>query len=257
MMTVSEAEAEDARRLGVHRTPIAIGNGRDPAVFRFDAEARTRIRDEQSVGSDECVIVTVARLVEHKGLLDLVDAIPHLCGRFRIWIVGDRVPGDRGPDVKRILQEAQASSGDRLALLGMRDDIPAVLSAADVFCLPSQFEGLPMSIIEAMLVGLPVVASDIKGVRELVEHRRTGFLPAPNAPQGLAWFLNELITRPEQRRAFGEAGRRKALDRFTEERVLGRTVEVLLGPSQPRATENLSASHLGRRSGPSDDARRP
>ena len=242
MMTVSEAEAEDARRLGIHRAPIAIGNGRDPEVFRFDAEARAKIRDEQGVGPDECVIVTVARLVEHKGLLDLVDAIPHLYGRFRIWIVGDRVAGDRGPDVKRILEEVQATSGGRLVLLGMRDDIPAVLSAADVFCLPSHFEGLPMSIIEAMLVGLPVVASDIKGIQELVDHRSTGYLAAPNAPQGLAWFLNEMIMRPEQRRVFGEAGRRKALDRFTEELVLERVVTLLSEAPRPSVAERASAS---------------
>jgi glycosyltransferase involved in cell wall biosynthesis len=242
LMTVSEAEAEDARRLRLHPDPIAVGNGRDPTLFRFDPEARDRVRQEHGVSPDECVIVSVARLVEHKGLLDLVDVMPHLFGAWRIWIVGDRVPGDRGPDVKHVLEQAQDASGGRLRLLGMRDDIPAVLSAADVFCLPSHFEGLPMSIIEAMLVGLPVVASDIKGVRELVEHRRTGFLPAPNAPQGLAWFLNELITRPEQRRAFGEAGRRKALDRFTEELVLGRVVTLLSGAPVPRITERASAS---------------
>jgi glycosyltransferase involved in cell wall biosynthesis len=242
LMTVSEAEAEDARRLRIHPDPVPVGNGRDPAVFRFDPEARAGVRQEHHVSPDECVIVSVARLVEHKGLLDLVDAMPYLFGAWRIWIVGDRVPGDRGPDVKHVLERAQEASGGRLRLLGMRDDIPAVLSASDVFCLPSHFEGLPMSVIEAMLVGLPVVASDIKGVRELVEHRRTGFLPAPNAPQGLACFLNELITRPEQRRAFGEAGRRKALDRFTEELVLKRVVSLLSGASRPPVTERASAS---------------
>lgn len=231
-MTVSREEAEDAKRLRIHPNPIAVGNGRDPAVYQFDPEARARLRTEFGVAEDECLIVVVARLVEHKGWLDLLDALPLLEGKWRVWAVGDRVAGDRGPDIKERLQQAAAATNGRLQLLGMRSDIPAILSAADVFCLPSHFEGLPMSVIEAMMVGLPVVGTDIKGVRELVDHRQTGYLTAPAAPIGLAWFLNELIRDPAQGRALGVAGRQKALEHYTEDTVLSRIADLLLG-AQP------------------------
>lgn len=228
-MTVSEAEAEDARRLRLHPAPIAVGNGRDPEVFRFDPEARRRLRAEFAVPDGCCVIVAVARLTAHKGLLDLADAASRLVGNHQVWIVGERLPGEHGPDVRPALRAAEERFPGRLRLLGPRSDIPSILSAADVFCLPSHFEGLPMSVIEAMLIGLPVVGTDIKGVRELVVHGRTGFLAAPAAPIGLAYFLNELVDSPERRASFGDEGRRIAIATCDERVVLKRVCEAIEG----------------------------
>ena len=87
-----------------------------------------------------------------------------------LWVVGERLASDRGEDMAELL--AGAGLGGRLRLLGYRDDVAAVLAAADIFVLPSHFEGLPMSVIEAMLTGLPVVATDIRGPREQVRRRR-------------------------------------------------------------------------------------
>lgn len=226
-MTVSEAEAEDARCLRLHAAPIAVGNGRDPEVFRFDPEARRRLRTEFAVPDGCCVIVAVARLTAHKGLLDLADAASRLVGNHQVWIVGERPPGEHGPDVRPALEATEERFPGRFRLLGPRSDIPAILSAADVFCLPSHFEGLPMSVIEAMLVGLPVVGTDIKGMRELVVHGRTGFLAAPGAPVGLARFLNELLESPERRVAFGDAGRQVAIERCRESAVLDRVSRMI------------------------------
>jgi glycosyltransferase involved in cell wall biosynthesis len=240
-MTVSEAEAEDARRLRLHPAPIAVGNGRDPAVFRFDPQARRQLRAEFEVPDGCCVIVAVARLTAHKGLLDLADAASRLVGNHQVWIVGERLPGEHGLDVRPALRAAEERFPGRFRLLGARADIPAILSAADVFCLPSHFEGLPMSVIEAMLVGLPVVGTDIKGVRELVVHGRTGFLAAPGAPIVLAWFLNELVDNPERRASFGAAGREIALSRYHERIVLKRVCEVI-----EEAAGSLSDPRLAR-----------
>ena len=78
-----------------------------------------------------------------------------------LWVVGERLESDRGEDIAALLDAA--GLGPRLRRLGYRSDVAAVLAAADIFVLPSYYEGLPMSVIEAMLTGLPVVASDMPG----------------------------------------------------------------------------------------------
>ena len=78
-----------------------------------------------------------------------------------LWVAGERLTSDRGPDMAALLQDA--GLGERLRLLGYRDDVPDLMAAADIFVLPSRFEGLPMSVIEAMLTGLPVVATNVRG----------------------------------------------------------------------------------------------
>ena len=102
-----------------------------------------------------------------------------------------------------------------------------MLAAADIFALPSHFEGLPMSVIEAMLTGLPVVATDIRGPREQVVDGETGLLvpPAPVAP--LARALRRLAADPALRARMGAAGRARALDALRRSGVVARTLDLL------------------------------
>ena len=222
-LTVSEKEAADARRLGIHRHPVAIGNGRDPAIFRPDPAARARLRAELGTPTARVVVITVARLVAHKGHAELAAALAGLDAE--LWVVGDRLASDRGPDVAAGLRAA--GLGERLRLLGRRDDIPALLAAADIFALASHFEGLPMSIIEAMLTGLPVVATRIGGPAELVVPGETGLLVPAGAVPPLRAALAALVAQPEQRRVMGAAGRARALTRYTEAAVRDRTLDLL------------------------------
>jgi glycosyltransferase involved in cell wall biosynthesis len=120
-----------------------------------------------------------------------------------------------------------AGLGDRLRMLGYRQDVGAVLAAADIFVLPSYFEGLPMSVIEAMLTGLPVVASDIAGPREQVVPEVTGLLVPPRQVAPLAEALSRLAADPSLRASMGEAGRARALALFDEKRVVDRTLDLL------------------------------
>jgi glycosyltransferase involved in cell wall biosynthesis len=114
-----------------------------------------------------------------------------------------------------------------LRRLGHRDDVPALLAAADIFALPSHFEGLPMSIIEAMLTGLPVVSTDIKGAREQVVDGVTGLLVPPATVGKLAEALQQLVDDPGLRARMGAAGRARAVARFDESRVVARTLDLL------------------------------
>ena len=223
-LTVSEEEASDARRLGISRRAIAVGNGRDPALFRRDADARTRIRASLGLPRDRVVIIAVSRLVRHKGYPELLAAMPDVPGA-ELWIVGTRLATDRGEDLGPALAEAEARGNVRL--LGYRTDIPALLAAADIFVLPSHFEGLPMSVIEAMLAGLPVVATAIRGPREQVVDGATGLLVPSATVAPLATALNRLVADPDLRARMGAAGRARAVERYDEAAVINRTLDLL------------------------------
>lgn len=227
-LTVSEEEAADAIRLGIHPRAVAVLNGRDPARFRPDPAARAAIRAGLGAAEGDCVVIAVSRLVRHKGYPELLQAMEATPG-CRLWIVGDRLPSDHGEALEPAFARAAAALGPRLLRLGYRDDVPRLLAAADVFCLPSHFEGLPMSVIEAMLTGLPVVATDIRGPREQVVPGQTGLLVPPGEVEPLAAALSRLAGDAALRARMGEAGRARALARFDEAAVVARTVALLEG----------------------------
>ena len=223
-LTVSTEEAADARRLHIARHPVPVGNGRDPARFRPDPAARARVRAGLGVPEDRPVVVIVSRLVRHKGYPELAAAMRDVPGA-ELWVVGERLPSDRGDSMEAVLDAA--GLGPRLRRLGYRADTHAVLAAADVFALPSHFEGLPMSVIEAMLTGLPVVATRIRGPREQVVDGDTGILVPPGTVAPLAEALRRLVDDPASRRRMGEAGRARALALYDERAVVARTLDLL------------------------------
>jgi len=225
-MTVSEEEAADARRLHIHRNATAILNGRDPAIFHPDPEARAAVRAELGAGPEDCVVVAVSRLVRHKGYPELLQAAEATPG-VTIWVVGERLATDHGEDMGPWFDRATERLGRRFRALGYRHDVARVLAAADVFALPSHFEGLPMSVIEGMLCGLPVIATDIRGPREMVLPGETGLLVPPLTITPLADAMQRLAEDPALRARMGEAGRVRALDRFTEGVVVKRTLDLL------------------------------
>lgn len=224
--TVSTEEAAQARRLGIHRHAIGIGNGRDPARFRPDASIRASVRAGLGVSADAVVIVAVARLVAHKGFRELLAAMDCVPGA-ELWVVGTRLPSDHGPDLTADFAAASVRLGERLRQLGARDDVADLLAAADLFVLPSHFEGLPMSIVEAMLSGLPVVTTDISGPREQVVDSVTGFVVPPMQAAPLAEALSRLVADPALRARMGSAGLRRALETYVEADVIARTVALL------------------------------
>lgn len=223
-LTVSDEEAGDARRLGIGRHAVSVRNGRDPALYHPDPAARARLRATLGVPRDRVVVAAVSRLVRHKGYPELAAAMRDV-PEAELWVVGERLDSDRGGDMLALLREA--GLGERLRLLGYRTDVAAVLAAADIFVLPSHFEGLPMSVIEAMLTGLPVVATDIRGPREQVVPAVTGLLVPPGAVDSLAGALRLLAADPAARARMGAAGRARALDLYDEAKVLTRTLDLL------------------------------
>lgn len=223
-LTVSTTEARDARRLLIRRDAIPIGNGRDPDRFRPDPATRERLRGELGTALETVVFVAVSRLVRAKGYPELAQAM-HAVPDAELWVVGERLESDRGDDMVALLEAA--GLGPRLKRLGYREDVNAILAAADVFVLPSYFEGLPMSVIEAMLTGLPVIASDIPGPREQVVDGETGLLVPAREAEPLGQAMRRLADDAALRARMGAAGRARALEHFNETRIMARMLELL------------------------------
>lgn len=166
---------------------------------------------EHGVAPDHAVCLTVARLHAQKGLGDLLAAAAEVVAQrpdVRFVVAGD----GPGADALRRRVEATGVAG-RVILLGHRDDVASLMARAQLFVLSSRFEGLPSAVIEAMAAGLPVVATAVGGLPELVEDGVTGWLvraaSPPDLAQGILQALNGDLT------AAGEAGRKRAWERFT------------------------------------------
>ena len=152
------------------------------------------------------LVVAVGRLAEPKDALTLVRALAGVRGRpFTALLVGD------GPDRASVEAEVRRLGlQDAVALAGTRDDVPELLARADVFALSSRSEGAPLSILEAMAAGLPVVSSQVGGVPELVVDGETGLLVPPGDPAAMAAALGRLLADAGLRRRLGAAGRERA-----------------------------------------------
>jgi glycosyltransferase involved in cell wall biosynthesis len=150
-------------------------------------------------------VLSVGRLKAPKDFATLLAAFARLGVPYRAAIVGD------GPE--RAALEAAAATA-QVELLGERGDVPEQLAASDVFVLSSRSEGMPMSILEAMAAGLPVVASAVGGIPEIVRDGATGLLVPPGDADALAAALGRLLDDDGLRRRLGAAGRERALDEF-------------------------------------------
>ncbi|MXV36741.1 MULTISPECIES: glycosyltransferase family 4 protein [unclassified Saccharibacter] len=230
-MTVSHSDAQAARQLGFHRCPIAVGNGRPSTQYRPDRQVRKAFRDRLNVPEDRFIVLMVARLVRHKGLPELLQAMA-IVPQAELWLVGERLPSDHGDDMACILAAAQQTLGSRLRVFGARDDVVCFMQAADLFVLPSFFEGLPMVIVEAMLCGLPVVASDIPGPQEQIVTGETGWLVPAGDSLALARAIAWMIYHPQECQQMGQTSRKRACSCYEEEHVLTRMVQILAGPKQ-------------------------
>jgi glycosyltransferase involved in cell wall biosynthesis len=168
---------------------------------------------------------------ERKGVHDLLRAWPAVLRRVpdaRLVLAGSGdVDAARALAGKLGIEESVETPG---WVLG--DDKARLLNAATAFTLPSHFEALPMSVLEAMAAGLPVVATRVGGVPTAIDDRRTGILLEPRDVEGLARALTMLLTDAQERRRMGEAARRAANERFSADILIPR-LEALWGESAP------------------------
>jgi glycosyltransferase involved in cell wall biosynthesis len=167
--------------------------------------------DVPDLGLSGPVVGTVGRLVSQKGHETLVRALVELPGVTAV-IVGE---GPRRSFLEQLADRLGVR--DRLVLPGWDDRARRYLPLFDVFALPSRFEGFPLSILEAMLAGVPVVASTVGSIAEAVEHEATGLLVPPDDPSALAAALRRLLDDPALAHSYAETARRRAERVFTAE----------------------------------------
>jgi glycosyltransferase involved in cell wall biosynthesis len=167
------------------------------------------------------VFVMVARFAPQKNYSLLLHSLAECRTVFRLQCAGD------GSDLDRMRLLARALHlEDRVQFLGMTVDVPRLLQQADGLVLASNWEGLPLCVIEAMRAGLPVIASDVGGVSEAVVDHDTGFLVPRDSQAVLTQSLDRLAAAPGLRVAMGRRGRQRFLEHFTAARMASETAKV-------------------------------
>ncbi len=206
-------------RLGVAARRVrVIPNAADGTRFHAtDAAARAAARRELGLAADDRVLLYLGALSEEKNVGLAIRAVAALEG-VRLLVAGD------GPERGELERLADGVSPDRVSFLGRTDEPERLYRAADLVVLPSRTEGMPAVLIEAALCGLPVVATDVGFVREIVEPERTGILVPPGDEQTLRQAIGAGLSRGPE---LGARGERRCRERFTFDRVAPRWGDVI------------------------------
>ncbi len=225
IINVSESEREEALRLRIARPErlVKVENGIDPWPYRWaeppDPENSLFMGREffPRIG-------TVGLLNAAKGHDTLVRAFSMLQSRFPdagLAIVGEGALRNR-------LEALVSKLGveDSVFITGYRRDVPSLLKELDLFVLPSRWEGMPYVLMEAMASGMPAVATDVNGSRDIMEHGKTGLVVPRDDPGALASACGEIIADRDEAAAMAGEGLRRVMERFTLQSMLERTVDV-------------------------------
>ena len=223
----SKEDAEDAASEGIMPANdiITIGNGVDVENYNLSKYEPffKEIRDDLNIPSSAKVIGIVARKVKEKGYIDLLEAAVLLKKKhpdLYILLVGGKLGSDHDSGIEQALQDAKTELGDCLIDTGLSNDVPRLISVMDIFCLPSHREGMPRTIIEAMFLKKPVVATNIRGCREEVIHGQTGLLVPVGNVKELFEAIDYMLNNQNIAVQMGELGFKVANDFFNEKNVI-------------------------------------
>lgn len=232
---VSHAVAEQGRQLHIappHKL-VTVCNGIDPGPFIAATQngCRDAVRHELGIPCDHVVIGNTSRLAPQKDNQALIHAMVFLRSLledvpFTLLLAGE------GPD-RPALENLVGSLGlsEQVRLLGFRTDIPAFLASVDIFASPSLWEGLSISLLEAMAAARPIVSTSIPPNAELIQHEVTGLLVPPRSPRGLAKAIARLARDGELARRCAATARRRVLEDYTVDRMCQETWDLYLGLS--------------------------
>lgn len=206
-------------RITPPRRTKLLGNGVDLERFSPGLRVvhRMQVRDELRISEDQIMVGSIGRLVAEKGFPELFEAMSLLDDKYTLVVVGPEDP-DKADSLPRSLLNRAQNSG--VVFLGHRPDVERIYSAMDIFVLPSHREGYPRAAMEAAASGLPVVATNIRGCRQVVEDGVNGILVPVNAPTDLADAVARLGGDTELRRQMGKESRRRAEEHFDEKEVV-------------------------------------
>ena len=207
-----------------------LGNGVDVALFKPDRFARgdrLAVREELDIPADAFVVGIVARMVREKGIRELFEAFAHLrqvvpnAYLLHIGFVDRSRADEVTPDLAESL-----GIGAFCRFVGQRDDVPRMMTAMDIYCLPSYREGYPRSVMEANAMGLPAIVTDIRGNREAVLNGVNGLVVPVRDAEALAAGMIRLYEDVALREALSAGARRRAEQEFDERRVFRTVLDV-------------------------------
>ena len=223
-VAIAQEVADSLRNVyGISGFPL-IPQGISTETYRQPRVDSDTWRRQEGFAPEAVLFVCVARLALQKNHVLLLRAFAQGSAsdpRAHLVLVGG---GKLGPELE---QEADALGlGGRVRFLGTRSDVPEILGAADIFVLSSDYEGSPLSIMEAMAAGKPVISTAVGGVSELVENGRSGLLVPRGNLTALAEAMNSLVENHKAREAMGRASLKLATERF-DARIMTRAYEEL------------------------------
>lgn len=197
---------------------IRINNGVDTNLFKRKILNSERYLSNFGIIKTEdkpsFIITTVANLSTPKGYDYLIESafevIHRLKSEFNVYFL---FVGDDTSDYSKLIKEKVNSLkiSDQIIFTGVRKDIPEIFSISDLYISSSRYEGLSISIIEAMAAGLPIIATDVGSIREMIENEVSGIIIPPEDPKAIAEKVIELVQNPSKRRSLGENARKESL----------------------------------------------
>lgn len=204
---------------------VLLGNGVDLARFAGRGR-RDQVRRDLGLPDDAVVVGAVGRLVAEKGYRELFDAWKQIARSHPnavLFVAGPHDPQKADALDDELVRDARAVG---VRFLGMRDDVEDLYAAMDVYVLASYREGFPRSAMEAAASGLPIVATDIRGCRQVVADGTTGLLVPARDPSALHAAIRRLLDDPAERTAMGRAGADRARREFDQRSVITTTLDT-------------------------------
>jgi glycosyltransferase involved in cell wall biosynthesis len=210
-VAVAEEVRATIQRVYGYLDPPLIPNGIPTDEYAPDANRRRRWRQRHGLEPEAIVLTHVGRFAPPKNHALLIEAFAQVRTHTPLYLL--LVGGGELEDAVR-QQVVELGLQQRVRFLGVRADVPAILNASDLFVLSSRWEGNPLSVMEAMAAGLPVVSTAVGGVPDLVREGETGLLVPSGDAAALARALQALVDDPARREAMGAAARQHAIAHF-------------------------------------------
>jgi glycosyltransferase involved in cell wall biosynthesis len=227
-VAVSDKVAQSLRRFYFIKNVVVIPNGIPVQENIRPAAAGINWREKEGVGRDDIVFVCIARFSlqkNHRLLLEAFKMAFDKTNGIKLLLIGAEEHDYREKAEKLV---SLLRLEDNVRILGMREDIPEILSASDIFVLSSDWEGNPLTIMEAMAAGKPVISTAVGGVPELIESGINGLLVRPGRVEELSRAMLDLYKDKNKREFLGSAAKKTALERFDVKIMVKRYEELYL-----------------------------
>jgi glycosyltransferase involved in cell wall biosynthesis len=221
---------------------VVVPNGLDLSRFSPEKYRRDSIREEFGIKAEEPVVGTIGRLDQGKGQEELIRAACEVVKQFpncRFLIVGEETKGE-GKDFRRKIQNLvmDLELERNVIMAGFRSDTPEILKALDLFVFPSYKETFGLSLLEAMAMEIPIVASNAGGVPEILDFGRCGTLVPPREAEPLAAAIKQHLSSPEPGKEMAAQARKRTKEQYDIDLVLDKTEQLYtssLSPPEDRA----------------------